>query len=323
MEDIYKAFEILGISYTTDMSVVSKAFRVLAKRYHPDSNPQKSAENQKKMQMINEAYSLIKKYLKSGEFSGSIREPTGRTHDVKEEWVHYRSRWEKAWEEARKKREEKIRMEMEKRRREEEFLRRFWEKVAKMKKVEDEDEKKFEVILNYVLVLIKFYYKNNLHNVSIRSRPYNIAVFDGYVKKFREIIKRVEFEGSKLGSERFSEKARIIVKFLNVFLNTVMFPAPQSIERVASAYESYSRLVESTDRIMMDFFNSENPVFISAKGGKRSSDNQKEVMAKYKDRIKKALDTIESFLTGYPSSPLVDYARGRVEMLESFYYAFF
>ena len=176
MEDIYKAFEMLGISYTTDISVVSKAFRTLAKRYHPDSNPQRSAENQKKMQMINEAYSLIKKYLKSGEFSGAIREPTGRTHDVREEWGHYRSRWEKAWEEARKKREEKIRMEMEKRRREEEFLRRFWEKVAKMKKVEDEDEKKFEVILNYVLVLIKFYYKNNLHNVSIRSRPYNICL---------------------------------------------------------------------------------------------------------------------------------------------------
>lgn len=331
MDDIYEAYEVLGISYTTDMKTVSKAFRALAKKYHPDSNPRKSTENQLKMQRINEAYSLIKKYIKSGAFTdplkntqeSQMRESAEKFSNIEEEWVYYRSRWEEAWLEAKRKREERLRREMEKRKREEEFLKRFWEKVVTTKKVEDEDKKKFAVLLHYVLVLIRFYYQRNLHNVSVRTRPYNIAVFDGYVKKFREIVKRVEFEGSRLKSERFSARIKGVLKFLNIFLNTVMFPAPQSIERVASAYESYNRVVESTDRIMMDFFTSENPIFALPDHESGSSRAKRKIEEVYKNRIRSTLDIIESFLTGYPSSPLVDYARGRVEMLESFYYAFF
>ena len=57
MQDPYK---ILGVSHDATEEEITKAYRKLAKKYHPDLNP--GDENaQKRMMEINEAYDRIKK----------------------------------------------------------------------------------------------------------------------------------------------------------------------------------------------------------------------------------------------------------------------
>jgi len=56
MEDPYK---ILGVSRDASDEEIKKAYRALAKKYHPDRNPG-DAEAARKMQQINDAYEAIK-----------------------------------------------------------------------------------------------------------------------------------------------------------------------------------------------------------------------------------------------------------------------
>ena len=52
-------YQILGVSPTASDEEVTKAYRKLAKKYHPDLNPG-DEQAAKKMSEINEAYRLIK-----------------------------------------------------------------------------------------------------------------------------------------------------------------------------------------------------------------------------------------------------------------------
>lgn len=54
-KDYYK---ILGVSKEADAATIKKAFRKLAKQYHPDTNSG-NPEAQKRFQEINEAYSIL------------------------------------------------------------------------------------------------------------------------------------------------------------------------------------------------------------------------------------------------------------------------
>ncbi len=54
-KDYYK---ILGVSRDADDATIKKAFRKLAKQYHPDTNVG-NAEAEKKFKEINEAYSVL------------------------------------------------------------------------------------------------------------------------------------------------------------------------------------------------------------------------------------------------------------------------
>ncbi len=47
----------LGVAFSDDVTTIKKAYRLLARRYHPDANP--SAGATEKMQRINEAYRKI------------------------------------------------------------------------------------------------------------------------------------------------------------------------------------------------------------------------------------------------------------------------
>ncbi len=57
-------YQILGVTPDTSEEEVTKAYRKLAKRYHPDINPGPEAE--KKMQEINAAYQQIQELKKNG-----------------------------------------------------------------------------------------------------------------------------------------------------------------------------------------------------------------------------------------------------------------
>ena len=51
-------YEVLGISKTADDAEIKKAYRVLAKKYHPDMNPG-DAEAEKKFKEASEAYAVL------------------------------------------------------------------------------------------------------------------------------------------------------------------------------------------------------------------------------------------------------------------------
>lgn len=51
-------YQILGVSKDADEATIKKAFRKLAKQYHPDTNVG-NAEAEKKFKEINEAYSIL------------------------------------------------------------------------------------------------------------------------------------------------------------------------------------------------------------------------------------------------------------------------
>lgn len=52
-------YEILGVTRDADKKTIGKAYRKLAKQWHPDLNPDKREMAEKKMAEINEAYATL------------------------------------------------------------------------------------------------------------------------------------------------------------------------------------------------------------------------------------------------------------------------
>lgn len=72
-KDYYK---ILGVSRDADESAIKKAFRKLAKQYHPDTN-NGNPEAEKMFREINEAYSVLSDEGKRKEYDESQHEDQG------------------------------------------------------------------------------------------------------------------------------------------------------------------------------------------------------------------------------------------------------
>lgn len=52
-------YEVLGVSKTASADEIKKAFRQMAKKYHPDANPDNKAEAEEKFKEVNEAYEVL------------------------------------------------------------------------------------------------------------------------------------------------------------------------------------------------------------------------------------------------------------------------
>ena len=59
MADKRDYYEVLGISKGADDAAIKKAYRALAKKYHPDMNPD-NKEAEAKFKEVNEAYEVPK-----------------------------------------------------------------------------------------------------------------------------------------------------------------------------------------------------------------------------------------------------------------------
>lgn len=69
-------YEILGVSKTASQDDIKKAFRKLARKYHPDLNPGDKAAEQK-FKEINEAYSVLSDEKKRAEYDQFGKTPFG------------------------------------------------------------------------------------------------------------------------------------------------------------------------------------------------------------------------------------------------------
>ena len=56
VEDPYK---VLGVTQSADKDAIKKAYRQMAKRYHPDLHPENVADCEEKMKELNEAYDML------------------------------------------------------------------------------------------------------------------------------------------------------------------------------------------------------------------------------------------------------------------------
>lgn len=89
MEDL-SYYEILEVSKTADKTTIKKAYRAMAKKYHPDKNPGDS-EAEHKFKLCNEAYqclsddqqkSIYDRYGKAGLQGGGARRSSGGFDDL-------------------------------------------------------------------------------------------------------------------------------------------------------------------------------------------------------------------------------------------------
>lgn len=77
MENKRDYYEVLGVSKEADSSAIKKAYRKLAKKYHPDTNAG-NAEAEKRFKEISEAYAVLgdeekKNYTMNSDISPSSR----------------------------------------------------------------------------------------------------------------------------------------------------------------------------------------------------------------------------------------------------------
>ncbi len=85
-------YEILEVSEKASKEVIEKAYRVLAKKYHPDGKPQEEkAKAEQRMKQINEAYDVLSNEEKRSKYDSDLQ-------------------WQKQQEEDRKRQEEQRKM---------------------------------------------------------------------------------------------------------------------------------------------------------------------------------------------------------------------
>ncbi len=67
-------YEILEVSENASQEVIEKAYKVLAKKYHPDVQPENKKEQaEQKMKQLNEAYSILTDKNKKNEYDEKVR----------------------------------------------------------------------------------------------------------------------------------------------------------------------------------------------------------------------------------------------------------
>lgn len=294
MKNLFEAYRLLGIPADSSLTEVTKAYRTLAKKHHPDSNPENDSYSQEMMMKINEAYKTIK------ENQGNVRYNTDFIKMCTAHKIH--DQILKAWMEQYEIEREK---EKARQKKESEALQKFWKKVIIARKQEIEDKKTYDVITEYAHQLISYFYEKNYHNILIIKRPYIEKDFDEYINRFKNYMKRIRTLGKSNRSKRYRKKSVYIYEFLKSFILDAVKSYPIGIERRASAVDIFHDAACNLHKFIGHYFSTFNI--------KKEED---------KIQLKKNLSLYENFLKSYPDSPLTQYAKKKIEVLEKFYLAF-
>jgi curved DNA-binding protein CbpA len=297
LDKLRDAYKTLGIPSDSPLHIVRDAYRKLAKQYHPDSNPHDQRLSTSMMMRINEAYETVKWHVERGI---RVEEHSSRER-VKNPYEEMIRRWDR---ERRAEQQEQKRRQQQQIRREEAY-QRFFEQIAQERKYELRDKRSFDIIKRYAGALVTFYYRNSLHNRQYRARPSGERIFTEYLSRFDLLLEKSKKVASLCRSKMYKRKSRTATDFLRVFIEDAELVLPIDAERRAQAVSIFSRASDGADRFMSGCFTKEG--FDSKEA---------------KILLKKALDAFEYFLSSYPQSPLVEYARRKLAVLEGAYRSF-
>ncbi|UCB45189.1 MAG: J domain-containing protein [Spirochaetota bacterium] len=292
MESLRDAYKILGVPINSSIRVVREAYRKLAKKYHPDSNPHEPEHSHAMMMKINDAYEIIKWHQKRGIW---VEE---RVYSPYDEML-------KRWERERAQEREAKRRSEERRQREQEAFQRFWERVTLERKYELGDKKYFDSIVRYARAFLSFYYGKNLHNFAYRERPYGSRLYSEYEVRFNRMLDKGRQLARLSKSERYRKKSNLVLGFLKTFIDDTKRIYSPIIERRAQALRSFEKALYGSDKFIGNYFTHEN------------TDREQII-----ELFKKSLDGFEYFLKAYPESSLIEYAQSRLGVLEFLYRAF-
>lgn len=297
-EKVREAYKFLGLNKDSSLSDVTRLYRKLAKKYHPDSNQGNPSYSHTMMMRINEAYRTIKEFLGKGySFLDLVQEPS-RERDYEE----YERRWQDQYQRQRAARATK---EAQRAAREREVIDKFWERLVNEQKQELIDKKSYDIIIKYCSKIISFFYKKNLHNPIFRMRPYSQADLQEYLEMYTILFEKSAQLAQNAQSERYRRKSLFVHDFLKSFKVEMLREYHIGFEKRASAVGSYENAVRCFDRFMEHYF--------SAKESPRE-----EVLKRFKE----SLNSFEYFAKSYPESLLIECTRGKIDLLEKMYRAF-
>jgi hypothetical protein len=296
MGSIADAYRILGVSAGSSMVDITRAYRRLAKKYHPDSNPGDPTSTHEMMMQINEAYRLLKK---------SRIASLGSPETQRASQGHQKTTFERWYERILAKESERVRKETLRKRKEDEALRRFWNKVAQERNHEIEDTPALDSVRDSAYRMVSSYYEGNFYNTRSINRPSIQKEFDAYVEDCTGIMKEIKRIQQQCRSKRIAGGVRRIFVFLKAFLIDAHESILTGFERRSSALSVF----QDSDRKLHHFF------------CEYFSDPA--AHAQYAEKgLKDVLGEYAHFLKSFPDSPLIEFAKRRIELLEKFYHAF-
>lgn len=75
-------YEVLNLQPTASKDEIRKAYRTLARKYHPDANPNNKAAEEK-FKQINDAYTILSDEVKKADYDRSQRQQSQATSSTK------------------------------------------------------------------------------------------------------------------------------------------------------------------------------------------------------------------------------------------------
>lgn len=75
-------YEVLNLQPTASKDEIRKAYRTLARKYHPDANPNNKAAEEK-FKQINDAYTILSDEVKKADYDRSQRQQSQATSNTK------------------------------------------------------------------------------------------------------------------------------------------------------------------------------------------------------------------------------------------------
>ena len=306
MDRVGYAYRLLGISVGAPLSEVTRAYRLLAKKHHPDSNPDSKDTDLTMMMRINEAYDTIKGHIAQG---GNVREKPANQHTAQRTSrgtpFQKPQRTPREAPFQRPQRPDPRKQAREQFQREREAVNQFWQNRFEERKREREDLKSFRLLGKHLFAVISDFYEKRLHYEHIRIRPMNQIAYEEFLGKYEVLIEKSEKLSRTARSGDYRKRFRLTYEFILLFLDHIEQRVPSDAERRASTLGQFNEALNECDHFLSSFF--ENLQF-----------DQDDMLAV----LKGVLKGFEGFIKAYPDSPLIDYADSTVDVLHSLYRAF-